>query len=1642
LFIILKFSALAQIESIGITLVPPNLALTGSFADIQWTVKQDDNTSTFDLTFFREGPADCGVNQSLIANISAPPSGEISGPHVVALCDGDRVLNKIFVIGRETDDGILVPGSPTLEIISDTVPPDPPNLDDASNDFPKTIFTSTFQITGNVDNSQPPGNATDKPETAGSVTVFFAGDPDPVTGETTRVVLGGGLIQPNARYIATVDVTSLNIGQTVSLQMVAADSLGQESAVRTLGDITRGSGGDVRLENLTIAPNDGSITNNTGVLISGQVIGTVAPFAVKIYQDGNLNSEIGGLASGDNFSHTLNMTTEGIHCFEVEPENSNTPIFKAGRTRVGCITLDLTAPNAPQIIEPNPGSTLITRGPTFQIRGLTEPDQISSNTLKPRVFLDGPSGINFSPVSPIEIATGGNLNIAVDIQDLPDGQHTVELRATDEVGNSDPGAVSRVTFIKDTVAPIVEEIRVNEVVVPQVNPPLFIPSSSVRLKIRLNEDATTAPRLIVRPNNAGQFNAGLFEGSGKNWTYSFAVTPGMDGPLSVTVEGGTDRAGNPINFTADGIVQVDTRAPNVKEMVPKERSVLSKTPSQFRLIFEDLGLGQNDPVSGVDTQSANIQIFDPAGARVDINLVQFDPITVDVIPLQQFTLEGDYRIEIVISDKAGNQSTKDTRLFTMDFTAVSPDEITCVPEHNGFARFGVSPFNSDGTHFVQVRVSNQQFDEETSTLVLKNFQEIPQLLPGVKKVVDEFTIQYDLNTPLPSDTSKDGKYVIESQIYDDPGNHLQDQICVFTYDNCPPSVQSVFPSTGTAVGRNLRTVSAVLKDCLPRFDVEISDIDLENSSIQLFRITEDGAEVEIRSRVRFQTVPDQRAQKVLLEIIDSSGATTSLPNDGSGDGRYKVQVQAVDRSGNQSPMSSTTFILDTQDPILVPSNLSNDQVLAGGEYFFFGQVRDNAGGSGMEKVEIAVHGVQGTVPTTTLLNFTEVALNGAPIPPTQFTPPFRDWSYNLKLNAQEDTPAIITLRTHDKAGNTRDFEYRVLIKGKAFDMPEKSQPVNNSSTNQFFVNFDWVPVKDAKEYELEIITPNQNKKHFRTPLTELTVNLASLAEGEGLYGWNLRAVDSLGNKGLQTLNTNFTIDQTKPRVTSIQIQDPSPESQGRITQGVTRLIFTFSEKMDINTVPKVHLQSIANARLDPIPMKVISYLEDRLVAQVTLDPPQLSKDNVFGFVRATVSGARDMATNPMQPVDSGLNLFEVYTGPYFDVRFFSNPVDPDSITFILKGFVAPGFRAQEIPDIPSVVVLDNENQEFALEPVRVTAQTFAVSLHLSRVRRRSFHLRISGEDPFGNNNTRQILFKMTDLFPTQKVQLSLGKVNFDIPEGAVKSQKSLMIVPAGSQEENAVEGLEVVDYLDSFHHWTPLDKGASAQGSYPGTSTKGLAVYVKSEKGWEYLPTRWHGKNFTSNMKALGQLALMRDQLAPEIEILQEKSNELEFQVTEKGSGIDPEQSYFETQSKDYPVELEEAGLVRVKIEGAMSGEGNLILQDRAGNKSISKAVAFVGNQNPQGDVSIYPNPVKNRMNYQLHTNFIPQSAEMYVYDAAGRRVYSEEIAQTLQRQSFEWGLHTESGLEVANGVYFLRIKWTHPGGIVRKTRKFAVIQP
>ncbi len=1640
----------AQIASVTVALNPPDLLITGASASINWTVEQPNTPQNFDLTFFRSCANGSQVLKSVQPN-NAPnsngTSATTSGTFIVGLCAGDRVENFINIIARE----VTSPGleqSNTVTVLSDTVPPDPPNLDPDSEALGgATIFTQTFQITGNVDNSNPPGNATDKPETAGSVTIYSVDGLNP-DGTENRIVLGGGLIQPNANFIATVDLSTFAFGEARALFIIATDPLGQSSTPKSIGQITRGQGGTATLENLSITPSPGSITNHTGVLVQGSVSGAVPPFAVKFYVNGFLNSEIGGLVSGENFAHTLNLTKEGTNCISAEIENSNTPIFKAGKQEIGCIELDLTPPPAPLVLSPPPNLTLTTKGPTLNLRVLVEADKNLNNTLFPKLFLSGPGGISFNPISPIEITTGaGEQNIIVNIQDLPDGQHTVELKAQDEVGNTSPESIARFAFIKDTQSPIVEQVRVNDIVAPQQNPPIFAKSSGVQIKIQLNEASVSTPDLRVQPANGSEVSLGLFDfdASRKIFIYSLGVTTGLDGPVKIRVQGGSDQAGNTIDFQLDRAFFVDTLAPSVAQMIPESGSVLSQSPQQIRLVFEDPLPAGAELNSGVQVSSAQITLKDSRNTQVPINIVEFDPVTVDIIPQSPLNVEGNYQVETFITDKAGNTSSKDTRFFAMDFTAINQDDIVCFPLDEGFARFGADPFGEDA-HFVRINVNHPELDASKSTLNLKNLREIPQLLPGAvsfDQAIGE--VRYTLKTKLPADTSKDGKYLMEAQVFDQAGNRT-DKTCTFIYDNCAPSVGTIFPSTNGIVGSNLKHVSAVVQDCVPRFDVEVSDVDTTRSEMKVFRVPANGAPQEVRSRVRYETVPESRAQKLLLEFIDTEGSPVNL----TPDGQYRLDIQVLDKSGNASEVSSTFFTVDTQTPLLETTRLKDGQILGGGVYYLTGRVRDADSGAGMDKVQIRVQSLISGAPSTTLLDFTAITMAGLPLPPFNPDPPWHDFSHELRINVNQDTDARITLRATDRAGNSNDFYFNVKLLANGLKAPDLSRPVSGFSTTSYFVDFSWENLVDAASYEVELITPAGNSKKVLSTTPYTRINLASYSEGEGVYRWNVRAIDSLGNVGPKSNNSNLKVDQTSPKVISVQIQDPSPESQGAITAGQSRFLITFSEAVNTSKTPKVWLRPVDAGGFTPVELNLLSFQETTALAQIKIEAPTPGSKAPQGLARISLENVEDLATNKLAAIEGGISLFEIQPGPLFDVKFFVNPVDKNSLTLAIKAFAANSGLALELPHEPAVTAISTQGDEVGLTLTRITAAAFATNLNLSTMGYNSFYLNIAGTDKFGNTNSRSIFLPINSIHASKASVLQHSLLRIEVPAHATTTDQSILMLDPD---------LMVIPRAQSLVHFTDLPSSPSSvtlsrpsilRGSIPATASSTVLssnsiLLVQNNGVWEFA-SRVRPINqteFEASTRLLGPMAIFHDPYLPTVENLPLKGDILNFAVEDLGSGVDPDALYFHDASGSWKADYDSStGMARIQVPKSVSQvDGYLSVEDRAGNRiqspNLSVAVARNFAMHPQ----VYPNPAKNSLYLRILANFPPDSAEMKIYDSAGKLVNSLPLDVQGPRDAHRWDLRDRHGREVANGVYFMRLKVQVQSQEHREDLKFAVLR-
>lgn len=262
----------------------------------------------------------------------------------------------------------------------------------------------------------------------------------------------------------------------------------------------------------------------------------------------------------------------------------------------------------------------------------------------------------------------------------------------------------------------------------------------------------------------------------------------------------------------------------------------------------------------------------------------------------------------------------------------------------------------------------------------------------------------------------DGPYQVEVIGVDDAGNISDPIVKEFLLDTTPPLTWDTFPRLNAKVSSPIRHVSAEVKDPHPprlhTFDADAklnfgSGISQTHSSMKLFLDTpyrEDslnpdlfkGSERELSSFLTYTHRPNavdpesagynpkDDAYKVLLEFTNLGSKVEALPDDGTADGIYRMQVLPVDNSGNsvqaaidgksgfQASESATeittetrkdfVFLLDSIAPVMNFKEINGEQPkkleISGDNFKVEGNVQDlsaqvdpTKGGSGVARVE-------------------------------------------------------------------------------------------------------------------------------------------------------------------------------------------------------------------------------------------------------------------------------------------------------------------------------------------------------------------------------------------------------------------------------------------------------------------------------------------------------------------------------------------------------------------------------------------------------------------------------------------------------------------------------------------------------------------
>ncbi|PIV53497.1 MAG: hypothetical protein COS17_03590, partial [Elusimicrobia bacterium CG02_land_8_20_14_3_00_37_13] len=138
------------------------------------------------------------------------------------------------------------------------------------------------------------------------------------------------------------------------------------------------------------------------------------------------------------------------------------------------------------------------------------------------------------------------------------------------------------------------------------------------------------------------------------------------------------------------------------------------------------------------------------------------------------------------------------------------------------------------------------------------------------------------------------------------------------------------------------------------------------------------------------------------------------------------------------------------------------------------------------------------------------------------------------------------VRARDYAGNISDWSspFSVLIDTTPPTVPELVSPINQATTNQMTITFEWTVSVDSgpygssgvKNYELQVSTDN-NFVQLNYSTTTVQLKLDATIEQEGQCYWRVRTSDKVDNYSDWSGYYSLTIDTSAPRIVNNQSGD-------------------------------------------------------------------------------------------------------------------------------------------------------------------------------------------------------------------------------------------------------------------------------------------------------------------------------------------------------------------------------------------------------------------------------------------------------------------------------------------------------------------------
>ena len=304
--------------------------------------------------------------------------------------------------------------------------------------------------------------------------------------------------------------------------------------------------------------------------------------------------------------------------------------------------------------------------------------------------------------------------------------------------------------------------------------------------------------------------------------------------------------------------------------------------------------------------------------------------------------EGTYRMELSLVDRVGNGTSRSAS-WGLDATPIAERNVAVSlrPVMSSPVENPSNPIPAQGTAVrrldaVEVTSTDSEFDPARSTARLLFYGGEPGHVPVEIRTELEHTATGlvltvlrdqdgdgtdDFENPAPGQYlppgtvdprwgRNDGRYEVALDIVDRAGNHSTQQR-ILVLDTTAPVVGPTFPGAQVTLGAPLRMVDAVIRDPRASSGAEGSGIDLSTSTIRLVFQGNDTVPAQDVNGAGFVHSPNDsdptqpgynpadHDPKLLFEVLDPTGHVQSLPEDGSWDGVYRIELVVYDEAGNQ-----------------------------------------------------------------------------------------------------------------------------------------------------------------------------------------------------------------------------------------------------------------------------------------------------------------------------------------------------------------------------------------------------------------------------------------------------------------------------------------------------------------------------------------------------------------------------------------------------------------------------------------------------------------------------------------------------------------------------------------------------------------------